>query len=120
MDEDGRGRQFPVHWRVILQVGRDAGQVNYRGHTHDISLHGSSVLLRENVPPGKEVALLLAVPPLDNRHEPQVLRFPCKIELSLFVSKLQCFQVKLRFLAEARPSCEALDRALSSRYGPLV
>lgn len=120
MDESGQARSFPVHWRVILQTGTAPQQVRHRGHTYDISVRGCSLLLRDNVAAGQRAELLLAVPPLDDRHEGQVLSFACKIEHALFMSKQQCFQVRLHFLAEAREACQALDRALSARYGPLA
>ena len=59
--EKRRTRRYPFHWPVI--VVPDGGQSSYRAGTHEISIHGCSVLTDENLKLTRPARLFIALPP---------------------------------------------------------
>lgn len=60
--EHRQDKRYPFHWPVAIVFSATENQDTYHGVTHDLSLHGCSILTEHNVFSEHPVSILLSIP----------------------------------------------------------
>jgi hypothetical protein len=107
-----------LHWRVAI-VNKGGGKNDiYHGRTHDLSLHGVSILLEQNITFASEVVVLLAVPPINIGQRETILEITCNTKYTLLDSLHSQFRLEMKFVHFKGDGKKLLSDILSKRHIP--
>jgi len=92
--------RLPLQLKVAIVYHEHADAAtrpSYHGQTNDISLHGLSVLVPDNVFNHGEVTVLLAIPPARVGDPQKIIEATAKMVYTVFSSEHDTFRIGLTF-----------------------
>lgn len=96
--EHRQEKRYPFHWPVAIVFDATEDQQTYHGVTHDLSLHGCSILTDHNVFSEHTVSILLSVPAENPIGRRRVVEVRARMVYTVLSSGHQQFRCGIQFL----------------------
>ncbi|MCX7179268.1 MAG: PilZ domain-containing protein [Proteobacteria bacterium] len=89
--------RYLVRWRIALVFDEHDNKPTYHGRTHDLSLSGTGMVTEANVFTEAPVVILLAPPPLYEKHRPKIIEIAARQVYCVYSGALSGFHLGFQF-----------------------
>ena len=110
-----QAKRYYFHWPVAIVFDSTEDQDTYHGVTHDLSLHGCSILTEHNVFSDHPVSILLAIPLEHPGGRRRVVEVKARMVYTVLSSGHQQFRCGIQFLSFKGKSRATLRNAIEMR-----
>jgi len=108
-------KRYPFHWPVAIVFDSTESQDTYHGITHDMSLHGCSILTEHNVFSAHAVSILLSLPSEHPGASRRVVEVKARMAYTVLSSGHRKFRCGIQFLNFKGTGRAVLKREIEKR-----